>query len=148
MPEKTVATTQAIPDPPPLFSTNQYEGPVSWVINAAVAFMVAVFWLRRKAHRDNTEITKDKAESNLVQTLREERDRAMREAREAWARRTADAERIAELATKNEYLERDVQALKHQVSDLTLRLDLALSTLSTLKPDFQLPPHLPSPSNA
>lgn len=140
MPEKLVATTLAMPEPPPLHGTSAYDGPVSWVISAAGAVIAAVFWLRRKAHRDNTEITKDKAESNLVRTLIEERDRAMNEAREAWARRTKDAEQIATLHAENGHLKQDMERLERRFHDLQLRFDMVLSAINAIKPDFRLPP--------
>jgi hypothetical protein len=138
----------SMPDPalPYGISLNRYDGPVSWAISALVAFFGAVLWLRRRTSRDNTEIAKDRAETNLVSVLREERDRAMNEAREAWARRTGDAEKIAHLEAENGFLKRDVQALSNQVNELKQQLGLVFNAIRTIKPDFAL--QLPPPSQS
>ena len=82
--------------------------------------------------------TKDKAETNLIAVLTAERDRAMNEAREAWARRTQDAEEIAGLKAQNKYLERDVQALREQVAGLQQQLETVTAALHALRPAVPL----------
>jgi hypothetical protein len=143
MTDKIVATTLATPPAAPPVVT-PYSDQVTWLLGAVGSAIATLLWLRRKTSRDSTEIAKDRAEQNLVQTLTLERDKAMADAREAWARRTADAEQIAGLKSENEYLKRDVERLGKQVNDLTLRLDMVTSALSTIKPDFRLPPANPA----
>lgn len=142
--EKLVATTIAMPEPAPPYgvSQHQFDGPVSWAISAVAGFVATLLYFRRKVSRDSTEITKDKAESNLVQTLRDERNEAMNAAREAWDRRTTDAEEIAGLRKENEYLKRDVAKLTTQVDELKAQLAVVFNALRTMKPDFagMLPP--------
>lgn len=138
--EKIVATTLSVPEPHPPQGMSQYDGPISWVISAAGGLLAASFWFRRRMSRDTTEIVKDRAEANLVQTLREERDRAMNEARDAWARRTTDAQRIAGLEAENRYLKQDVDRLSGLVNEMQLRLDMVTSALVSIRPDIKLPP--------
>lgn len=140
MPEKIVATTLSIPEPPPLQGVGHYSEQASWVLYAIGAVIAGFFWFRRKTSRDSTEITKDRAEENLVKTLATERDKAMADAREAWARRTQDAEQIARLYLENEYLKRDVATLTQRVGELQTSLDAVMHALSTIKPDFKLTP--------
>ena len=141
---KLVATTLAIPDVPPLQGINHYEGPLWWTISAVGAVLAGFFWFRRKVSYDNKEIAKDGAESSIIKTLIEERDKAMKDAREAWARRTFDAQRIASLEMENGFLKRDIASLTAQVGELKRTVDLVMNAITSMRPDFKL--HAAPPS--
>lgn len=134
MPDKLVATTQALPDPIPLIGQGHYSDQVSYVLWGAGVALAGFFWVRRKFSSDNTAIAKDAAEKSLVQVLREERDKAMAEAREAWARRTQDAERIASLESENKFLKRDIEVVKQQLA-------YVIAAIKTIQPDFPITVH-------
>lgn len=138
MSENLVATTQALPDPPPLTGVGHFNEQASWALYVVGAVLAGFLWFRRKASRVSTEINNDRAEVNIVGTLTKERDKAMADAREAWTRRTQDAEQIARLSSENEYLKRDVATLTQRVGELQQSLDAVMTALSTLKPDFKL----------
>ncbi|MCA0214665.1 MAG: hypothetical protein LCH79_15995 [Proteobacteria bacterium] len=132
-----IVTTIAVPPASPL-PAPPHGDQISWIIGAAASFIATLLWLRRKTSRDSTEIAKDRAEENLIGTLRAERDRAMAAAAEAWDRRTKDAEEIAGLSAKNAYLEREVARLSTEMTQLQMRLAQVTDALARLPQDTQL----------
>lgn len=152
MPDNIVATTLAIPDSPPLQPA--HGDPATWVLGSAAGVIAsAFFWVRRRLSRDKTEMLKDRAEEGVIAQLRdlvikvqEERDRAHADAREAWARRTADAELIAAYRAENEYLKRDVQRLSEEVHELQESVAILRSALTRITGAPPAPPVLSLPS--
>lgn len=74
-------------------------------------------YLRKVVSRQNVEVTKDSAESNLIKTLQAERDKAMDAAREAWKSKAEDAKLIGELTS-------EVRALRESVMELKAEMDV------------------------
>lgn len=146
MADKLTALTQALPDPLPLQGGGHYEGPLSWVISGVGGLILASIWFRRRMSRDGAEIAKDRAETNIVEVLRQERDKAMGDAREAWARRTADAEQIAALRSENEFLKRDINRLSEELEELKESVAILRHALSRISGTPPAPPVLSIPS--
>jgi hypothetical protein len=67
--------------------------------------------LRRRLSRDGVEVTKDRAEVDLVATLRAERNAAVTEAKREREQRTADAEKIARLEAQNSDFQSDLRRM-------------------------------------
>jgi hypothetical protein len=85
-----------------------------WLAPAAGALgalVGALMMVRRRLSRDGVEMTKDRAEADLVEVLRSERDAAIAEARRVRDQHTADAEIIARLLSDKAHLEADVRRL-------------------------------------
>jgi hypothetical protein len=81
------------------------------VIGAAATLVVGFLALRKRWSRDNLELTKDRAETNLIDALekrivdlRADNQRLDENAREAWRHRAEDAKKIGELSSKVESL--------------------------------------------
>jgi hypothetical protein len=89
------------------------------IVGATVTVIGALLWLRRRTSRDGLEIAKDRAEINTVAMLQNERNKAMEEAREAWRRRTEDAETIARLTGEVQHLSQKSALLEERVTTLT-----------------------------
>lgn len=140
MQDNIVATTQASPAPPPLHGAITNTDPLSVALGAIGGALAIFVSFRRRLSRDNTEVAKDRAETNLVQTLREERDKAMADAREAWDRRTKDAQAIAKLTTENEYLKRDMQRLEGEVQELKESIEILRNAYTRLAGAPPAPP--------
>jgi chromosome segregation ATPase len=132
-----------------------------WLNTAAGAVAGAVssfLFLRRKYSKDSAGIAHDEVSTSLLKTLLAERDLAKTEAREAWAQRTEDAKRIAQLETVLEA--RDAQmknmseqlfAFRLQVRRLTqiiIRLDPTAAALLEMPADDEDEPTIPGPRSA
>lgn len=83
------------------------------VIGTAVVAALAM-WVR--ASKANATVKKQNVEGDLYERLVKERDDAMRDAREAWATRTHDAEQIARLIAREEALRNDMVRLRDEFS--------------------------------
>jgi hypothetical protein len=81
------------------------------LVGAIGAIGGGVMLARRRLSRDGVEITKDRAEADLVELLRKERDSAFAEAKRVREQRTVDAEIIARLMSDKAHLEADVRRL-------------------------------------
>ncbi len=102
------------------------------ITGVVIATIVAVLGFRKRLSRDNLELVKDRAETNLIKTyqdtikaLQDQNTRLDENAREAWRVRADDAKRIGELSSKvehlgevNESLDKNVAALRTQIRDL------------------------------
>ena len=81
------------------------------ISGAAVTIVLFVLAFRKRLSKDNLELTKDRAETDIIQTYREQ-VKALHEqtakldenAREAWRTRAEDAKRIGELTSRVEHL--------------------------------------------
>lgn len=85
------------------------DGTSIWTLGAGAAG--ALLYLRKFLSRQGVDIKKDSAEANLIQTLQEERDKAMAAAEKAWETRAEDAKLIGELTS-------EVRALRAQVAEM------------------------------
>jgi hypothetical protein len=88
------------------------------LVGAIGAIGGGVMLARRRLSRDGVEITKDRAEVDILETVREERDQALErerlaveDAKRMREQRTADAEIIARLLSDKAHLEADVRRL-------------------------------------
>ncbi len=88
------------------------------ITGAAVTLVAFLLHLRRRMSSDNTQISRDSAEKDLIQMLSRERDLAMKEARTAWDSRMADNRSIAELTERNRQLTQQVEDLVVEVAKL------------------------------
>lgn len=96
------------------------------VIGIAVTLILGFMGLRRRWSKDNLELTKDRAETNLIASYQktiadlEERNKRLDEnAREAWKSRAEDAKRIGELTAKVENLTTTNQNLEKRITELS-----------------------------
>jgi hypothetical protein len=74
------------------------------VTTAIFAIAGGLLWLRRKFSHDGLEVKKERSEGGLIEIIIKERNAAMDDAREAWARRATDAELIGKLSAQVEAL--------------------------------------------
>ena len=95
----------------------------SSVIGVAATMVVAFLALRKRWSRDNLELTKDRAETNLIDALekrivdlRADNQRLDENAREAWRHRAEDAKKIGELSAKVESLTAVNQHMEKQMA--------------------------------
>lgn len=86
-----------------------------WTLGAGA--LASLMYMRRFISRQNVDINKDSAESNLIKTLQEERDKAMAAAQEAWKSKAEDAKLIGELTS-------EVRALRETVLELKAEMGL------------------------
>lgn len=101
-----------IPDAP--------DGSSLWTLGAGA--LASLMYLRKYISRQNVEINKDSAESNLIKTLQEERDKALAAAHEAWKTKAEDAKLIGELTSEVRALRETVMQLKAEVDSFRLGL--------------------------
>jgi hypothetical protein len=104
-------------------------------VGGALGTVGSVMFLRRKNSRDNAEMARDRSEENHLTALRLERDEAMRDAREAWTTRTADAQKIAHLTAENEALRRDIARMLIEFDRLERHLQKLQRAVVRLVPD-------------
>lgn len=98
------------------------QGQVTTWLSVLFGAILAGLGIRAKFSRSSLEVTKDRVESSLYERLVVERDRALADAREAWARRALDAERIlilerneARLSTELSHIRSEFTAFKRFV---------------------------------
>ena len=100
--------------------------------------------LRRRWSRDSTEITKDRAEAQIILTAMAERDEARADARAAWLAHQADAEAIARLSAQNEHQAREIARLTTEFASFKRMLArIYPETRQFLVSDFQPMQELP-----
>lgn len=116
---KTVAETQQITVPPGMVNGGG-------ILGIAVTAVLTFLALRKRWSRDNLELTKDRAETNLIAAyqktiadLQAANERLDQNAREAWRTRAEDAKRIGELSAKVEHLTEVNQSQTSKVEHLT-----------------------------
>ena len=97
------------------------EGSSLWSLGAGA--LGALIYLRKFISRQNVEVNRDSAESNLIKTLQEERDKAMADAREAWKTKAEDAKLIGELTSEVRALRETILELKQEVDAMKARQD-------------------------
>lgn len=104
-----------IPDAP--------EATSIWTLGAGA--LASLMYLRRFISRQNVDINKDSAESNLIKTLQEERDKAMAAAQEAWKSKAEDAKLIGELTG-------EIRQLRDALKEVKAELDGVKEQLITM----------------
>lgn len=90
----------------------------------------AVLWLRRRISRDSLEVKRDRGEGNLLEIVIGERNNAMADARDAWAHRAKDAERIGQLTAEVHMLriltdrqESEISSLRQEVREMRAEIN-------------------------
>lgn len=78
----------------------------------------AVLVTRRKISRNNLDVKRDSAEKDILTTLQEERDKAMRAAEKAWASRATDAQLIGKLSSEVKHLSETNLSMREEVTSL------------------------------
>jgi hypothetical protein len=84
--------------------------------------LASLLYLRKFLSRQNVEVSKDSAESNLIRTLQSERDKAMAAAEKAWETRAKDAQMIGELTAQVSSLRELNEIMRQQMSDMKTEL--------------------------
>lgn len=135
--DKIVTAAQA---PMPTVPSVPLGDAAGWYLSGAFGLVATLMWLRRRVSRDNAEIVKDRAEGTLLQIALQERDKAMEDARKAWAQRTTDAEKIAGLRAENEYLKGEVSRLRDSFARVDNHLAQVLQAVRAVNPQFELVP--------
>lgn len=100
-------------------------------VGTLLALLVgAILKLRRRVSRDNTEVAKDRAETDLIKNLQTDREQAIREreqARESERGAWSEANRLAVVNAKLEqqvlYQQQEIDRLTKAVDDLQSALD-------------------------
>lgn len=116
------------------------------VAGVLAAIVASIFYFRRKASRDNTEIVKDRTEGKLFEqmmtdreSILKERDFARSSEREAWDLANKCAVTNAKLQSDNEYMQQEIKRLTEVVAELRATLDQVqtrLQSLSTGRADW------------
>lgn len=107
-------------------------------LTATLFSLVAGFmWLRRKYSSDGLEVKKEKKEGQLLDIVIAERNAAMADAREAWARRAQDAETIGKLSAQVEALNQLNHKTNNEVHLLRMLNERQAQDLLTLRQEIQ-----------
>lgn len=138
----------AMPDLQPYIA--QLGGAVAFV----AAVLLTVLKLNKSASKNQTEIGEDKASQNILAVALRQRDEAIKAAEVAWAQRTSDAVRVAELETEKRFWDREKVELGRDYMQLEALCRRAARRLQQLDPhsasllfpsaylDFDDAPHL------
>lgn len=97
-----------------------------------------LMWLRRKFSQSGLEVKKDIAEGHLLEIVMRERNSAMEEAREAWAKRAMDAELIGKLSAQVEALNQLNHKTNNEVHLLRLLNEKQTKELEELRRSITL----------
>lgn len=89
---------------------------------AGIGVATSVAALRRRMSTDRTQRVSDKVESEFVELLLKERDKALADAREAWRVRQIDAEAIARLTSQNVYQQEEITRLMEEFATFKRRI--------------------------
>lgn len=116
-------------------------GETAGILGVGVSMVVgAILYLRRKTSRDGLEIFKDRTEGAMMKTIIEERDKAIAEAREAWAIVNANAREMGELTAENSYMKRElaeareyITSIRRGVQDVGVKVDAMKSGLEKVE---------------
>lgn len=114
-----------------LIPPNLPESSPMWTLGAGA--LASLIYLRRFLSRQSVDISKDGAESNLIKTLQDERDRAMAAAEKAWETRAEDAKLIGELSSEVKASRAVIDELKNQLKDLKANMAEVLAELHELR---------------
>ena len=131
-----VTDTQTGPTVP---STEMIQG--GSIVGTIIALVHAFMWFRRKFSRDSMSIKDDNAHEKLVETLQEERDKAMKAAEEAWDTRAQDAkliggltEKVNHLTAANDQLREEIHASRVEIQQMRVEIGELRSLVKQLLP--------------
>lgn len=102
-----------------------------WASGAGV--LAGLLWLRKFLSTQGVEMKKDAAESSLMKTLQEERDKAMAAAEKAWATRAEDAKMIGELTSEVKASRQLIDTLHTQLREVRDELHTVSNDLKTMR---------------
>lgn len=95
------------------------------VLVVLLGAIYSIMKLRRRQSRDNVEVVKDRAESNLIdayqkdrEALVADRDAAVMETRQAWTEHNKVSIENASIKSENFYLKQEIERLKLIVQDM------------------------------
>lgn len=117
----------------PIFTGDLATG----IAGVATALVGTLLWLRRRVSKDSTEINADKAQNTILGTALSRADAAERDAREAWAQRTKDAEAIARLSVQNEALIAQISLLRDEKFVVGIQLKRLKMELGRQNPELR-----------
>lgn len=112
-----------------------YQG--GGLMTTIFALVGAVMWLRRKYTHDGLEMKRDQSEGRLLEIVIKERNSAMDEAREAWAKRASDAEMIGKLSATVESLTQLNHKTNNEVHLLRLLNEKQGREISNIRNDMR-----------
>lgn len=95
-----------------------------------------VLWLRKRLSNDKLDVDKNRAEGNLLEVVIAERNAAIVDAREAWARRAHDAELIGKLSAQVEALNQLNHKTNNEVHLLRLLNERQGAEIKALREEF------------
>jgi chromosome segregation ATPase len=107
------------------------EGSSLWTMGAGA--LASLLYLRRFLSRQGVDIRKDSAESNLIKTLQDERDKAMAAAEKAWETRTEDAKLIGELTSEVRSSRVVIEDLKSKLSEMRTEMQQLSMELHSMR---------------
>lgn len=101
-------------------------------------FVIAygLMWLRKRLSQDNLEAKKASTESHLLEIVIKERNTAMDDAREAWAKRAGDAELIGRLTAQVSGLEQLNHKTNNEVHLLRLLNEKQSAEMVNIRAEF------------
>lgn len=112
------------------------------LLGVGITLVVGFLALRKRWSRDNLELTKDRAETNLItayqKTINDQQSTIQRldeNAREAWRTRAEDAKKIGELSAEVKHLTETNQAQNKKIENLTkvnVKLESKVDELTSL----------------
>lgn len=139
MPEATKTTTHQVVE----VSASDLDAMADKAMVQGGGVMTAIFtligglmWLRRRYSQDGLAVKKETTEGNLLEIVIKERNAAMDDAREAWARRAADAELIGKLSAEVEALTQLNHKTNNEVHLLRLLNEKQHEEIAALRRDL------------
>ncbi len=93
------------------------------VLGGVITVIGVILTIRRRTSKDNLEIAKDKAETNFVKVLQNEREEALKSAAEAWKQRTEDAKAISRLTAELDYMTREKVEQDRRITEMKTKQD-------------------------
>jgi hypothetical protein len=106
------------------------------IMTAVFTLIGGIMWLRRRLSQDGLESKKDRSEGQLLDIVIKERNAAMDDAREAWAKRATDAEMIGKLSAQVESLNHLNHKTNNEVSLLRMLNEKQNQEIAALRKDL------------
>ncbi len=112
------------------------------ITGMVAAILLVALALRKRLSRDNLELTKDRAETNLIKTyqdtiknLQEQNAKLDENARTAWRTRADDAQRIGILSSKVEHLSEVNETLRTNVQQMRMQMNDLVTLIRQMSPN-------------
>lgn len=118
---RVLAANTSVPSIAPIAADNTHLLGPEGIVATVAAIIGGIFFMRRKFFQDNADISKGKSETTLLANLAEQAETYKKDAKEAWARRTQDAETIARQTV--------------QIENLRITLSLVIAVLREVAPE-------------